>query len=532
MLWLNGGRLSGTGLLKLETGLKQNAGVLAPGNSPGTLSIAGNVAIGPGARFEAEIDGPGTANGAGNHDRLLVTGQYAANGQIAPILRGIGGTAGNSYSPALGQAFEVVKAAGGISGSFASLAQPTAGLLPGTRFDTVYGSQAITLYATPDRYANLKAAGVGDNYNRGQVGGVLDARRPVAGTRAADPVIKSLYDDLAPQTANTLPRVMDQLGGAGYAQLIHAGFENSKFLVEQTERALAAQRRGDPLGATNPQATSDPGRLVWGHAIGRIASQNSDGNGHTTRYTLGGLIGGMQKRLESGTVAGYSLAYANSSPEVKHDMGRGSGDTVQLMAYATKRFASGYFVQTTAGVGMDRIAASRHVDFTQAAHRATIRSTNAAFSGLAGWASGKAHDPRVEFTMGMRYMAARHHGFDDSNGQAASALSVAGGALHSFTASLGAGASLPFTARAVDWRASAWAAYSHELADTHASMDARLLNTAFNQRSGVIGRDKLTAGLALSGQVSQRTTIGLNIAGEAARNWRAASASLEAQIRF
>jgi len=543
-LWLEGGRLSGTGTLALETGLTQTGGVLAPGHSPGTLTINGKVDLGPGARYEVEIDGAGTGSGAGSHDRLVVSGAYSANGAIAPILRDIPGSATNRYSPPIGQGFEVVSAAGGVRGSYTTLVQPAAGLLPGTRFDTVYGANSIMLYATPAHYSNLEAAGVDDNRNRRDFGAALDASRPAAGVRAADGRIKSLYDRLAVQTAGSLPRAMDQMGGVGYAQLIQTSFENSKFLASQTDQALAAQRRGDPLppiasraGAAAPahgdkESGADPDKVVWGTAMGRISSQKADGEGYKVTSSLGGLIGGVQKRLESGVVAGYSLAYAYSNPDVDQDMGHGYTNNVQATIYAGKSFDSGYFVQGTAGVGAGRIKASRYVPLTQTGHSTSVNTMNATVSGLAGWASGKADQPRVELTLGLRYMGQRYKGFGDSNGQAASALEVARGTQHSFTTALGAAASMPFTAGSVDWRASAWADLSHEFADTHATIEARLLGAAYNQRSGAIGRDKVSSGLALSGKVSQRTTINLSVGGEAAKNWKAASAAVGVQVAF
>ena len=540
-LLLQGGRLSGSGLLTLAWGLTQTGGVIAPGNSPGTLTVDGSVALGSGARYETDIDGTGTGNGAGNHDRLLVTGAYLAGGELAPILRGISGSASNTYSPPLGQGYEVVNAVQGVSGSYASLAQPAAGLLPGTRFDTVYGGNAITLYVTPASYANLGAAGVDDNYNRRRLGAALDGLRPAAGVRPGDAQVKSLYDGLAPQTVDSLPRAMDQLGGVGYAQLIQAGFENSKFIIDQTEQVLAAQRRGDPLlpistrpknSAGSRDAKADPDKLVWGTAFGRISSQKADSDGYKTSNTLGGLIGGVQKRLETGTTVGYSLAYAYSSPDVKPDMAHGSTDNVQIMAYANRNFESGYFLQGTAGAGAGRIRASRNVSLAASGQWTTIQSINGAASGLIGWARGKPDEPRVEFTLGMRYVAQQYRGFGDNNDQVVGALDVERGTLQSFTASLGAAASLPFRAGTMDWRASAWTGLSHEFADTRATIDARLLNASYDQRSGAIGRDKLSAGLALSGKVTQRTAVTANIAGELARNWRAASIGLGVQVAF
>lgn len=298
---LEGGRLSGTGLMKLNNGLRQSGGVLAPGSSPGTLAIDGDVIQRENARLEVDIDGIGVAQGAGNHDRLLVSGRYIAGGTIAPVLRGLTGEASNTFTPSLGQGFEVVTAAGGVAGSYAYLDQPVEGLPAGSRLDTVYGANSVVLYATPLAYADLAATGVDDNHNRRELGAVLDATRPAAGIRVADAQARHLYDSLAPQTAASLPRAMDRLGGVGYAQLIQAGFENSKFLIDQTDLALAAMRRGDAMlprqsasGAETHAAapTAHSGRRAWATAVGRYASQKADSGGYKATGSVAGLLGG------------------------------------------------------------------------------------------------------------------------------------------------------------------------------------------------------------------------------------------------
>ena len=534
---LRGGRLSGNGIVKAVTGVRQTGGVLAPGGSPGTLAIAGDLTQTDGARLEIDIDGPGRETGPGNHDRLLVSEQYTAGGRIAPVLRGIDGAANNDFTPVLGQGFEVVRAGGGIAGGYAGLDQPAAGLPAGTRFDTVYGANAIALYATPAAYGNLGAAGVEDSRNRRELGGALDAMRPEAGVRAQNPDVQRLYDGLAPQSAASLPTALDQLGGVGYAQLIQAGFENSKFLADQTHMVLAAQRRGDALAPMRSSAgpaqagVSENGRRAWATAIGRLSSQKADNGGYKTTDSVAGLIGGMQMPLASGTVIGYSLGYVHGSPDVKHDMGGGRSDNVQLTGYASRGFGSGYFVQGTLGAGLGRNKVARSVAVTQAGHDASMHTRNLSASGLVGWATGGADEPRFELTAGLRYMAYRYKGFSDGGPQA-SRLDVDGDTLHSAVASLGAAATLPFTGGGVDWRASGWIDLGHEFGDRHVDMGARLLNASYRQHSGDIGRDRLAAGLSLSGQMSRRTVFSLGVSGEVAKNWKAASATMGVQVAF
>ncbi len=144
------GTLSGTGLID---GNAQMSGTLSPGESPGVLSVSGALTLAVGSLTVMDIDGTNLGSGDGSHDRLNVTGSegiFNANGILQPLLRGISGDANNDFIPILGQSFPIVTAAGGISNSFVSLTQPSAGLSANSRFDLLYGVNNIDLVATPD----------------------------------------------------------------------------------------------------------------------------------------------------------------------------------------------------------------------------------------------------------------------------------------------------------------------------------------------------------------------------------------------
>ncbi|WP_163279692.1 hypothetical protein, partial [Enterobacter hormaechei] len=80
------GTLRGTGIINAPLSV---AGRLAPGNSPGTLTVAGPVVLSGSATFQVDIDGIGTGTGAGNYSRLLATGvdgTVQVAGTLVPML--------------------------------------------------------------------------------------------------------------------------------------------------------------------------------------------------------------------------------------------------------------------------------------------------------------------------------------------------------------------------------------------------------------------------------------------------------------
>ncbi|WP_293810654.1 autotransporter-associated beta strand repeat-containing protein [uncultured Bosea sp.] len=95
-----GAALGGTGVVPTTV---LNGGTLSPGNSPGTLTVNGNLTFNPGSIYLAEIQGA-------NADRVNVTGTAALAGtlRLAPL--------GGAY--VFNSAYTLLSAAGGRTGTF------------------------------------------------------------------------------------------------------------------------------------------------------------------------------------------------------------------------------------------------------------------------------------------------------------------------------------------------------------------------------------------------------------------------------
>ena len=141
-------------------------GTLAPGNSPGTLTVAGNVTMAAGSAYQEDVNGVGTGAGPGNYSRLLVSGttnQFIATGATLNVnlVNITGATAYTPFQPALGDSFRIVTAQGGIVGKFAAFAEPV-GLAANTRLAIFYdpfGDNSIDLRVCPDFLRGLFAGG-------------------------------------------------------------------------------------------------------------------------------------------------------------------------------------------------------------------------------------------------------------------------------------------------------------------------------------------------------------------------------------
>lgn len=528
----SGVSLSGRGAIVGELNLE---GIYRPGNSPGTVSSPGSVQMASSAVLEIEVDGPGTSDGVGNYDRLVFTSadsQFGANGTLQVLLRGISAPATNTYSPALGAGFEFISTPGGVSGSFGSLDQPSAGLLPGTQMDVVYGPNTLTLYVTPSSYANIGAASVSSNANRDGLGRILQGIRPTAGVRESDPTRKTLFDALAPQTASSLTVSMDQLAGVSYVQLIGVAQQNTEFLLGEISSASSLDRWGE-LGSSTAgeRSQTEQDKYAWGRVIGRYSSLGGDSTIGTTTDTLGGVVLGAQRTLSDQTSLGFAMAYGYSSSQLPSNMGSGSSQNLQLMTYGSRSLDDGYFVQGRLGLGGNVISANRSLPLVGSSYNATIKTANIAANLAFGQFVQKA-DWNYEWQVGLNYLGMRTFGFTDSGG--VNAFSVSGQVTDntSVLPTLGFTVGIPFHANETEWQFLATADYAYELADNRAYLNTVVLDENLRIQSSDVGRSRLTLGLALTSNISESSVLSLSVNNQFASNWNAFSAFANLSLRF
>lgn len=325
-----GGTLRGTGVIDAATTV---AGTLRPGNSPGTLTFTHSVVQNAGSTLMLDIDGTGTGTGAGNYARVLVTGPsstYTAGGTIAPVLRGLTGSATNSFSPTLGEHFTVVSAEGGVNGMFSSLTEPTSGLAVGTRFDVFYNATSIDLVVTPLSYAHLDALGGHDTHNRSAAGTGIDGLRGAPGNVAtgdAGVVLNAVYGVPVADIGSSLDQIAgavnsDALVAASsltrlFTSAIHTGGNDSGVVAS----LIGGLPQGD-FAALNAPASVTPAQAssaspFWAHAVGQWTTIGGDGNAPGNRDSAGGIVAGFDLIRAPGRALGIAGGYAVSDVRTK-----------------------------------------------------------------------------------------------------------------------------------------------------------------------------------------------------------------------
>jgi hypothetical protein len=135
-----GGTLKGVG--KVDGDVVNSGGTVAPGNSPGTLTITGNFTQNGTGVYQEEIDGPA----AGQFDKLSVLGTATLGGTLI-----IAST--NGYQAPDTQQFQIVDAAGGVVGTWGGIVQsPFA-----PYFEQVYAPNTMVLIANSVSIADAVA---------------------------------------------------------------------------------------------------------------------------------------------------------------------------------------------------------------------------------------------------------------------------------------------------------------------------------------------------------------------------------------
>lgn len=554
----SGATLGGSGRIGGATSV---SGILAPGNSPGTLVFTAPVTLNAGSVYQAEIDGTGTGSGAGNHDQVVVrSASFAAGGRLTPVLRGIAGSATNAFSPALGQSFTVVTADGGLSGRFDRLDQPAAGLAAGTRLDLIYGLTTATLVATPASYANLAAAGLGQTANQRSVGAALESIRPAAGGQASNATGQALFEALYPLAGDRIAPALDQLSGRIHADTLAAERVNRRMFGRAIEARQAAGRSGPAVAegvggvaqfvfdgearsvAGLPEAAGDTGTgggagsdtSFWGRPM--VAWGRNGGDGSATRST-GGFLVGTDHAFDPAFKAGMALGFLRTRVKGADGMGEGTVDSYQATLYGSW-MPGAFFVDGALGYGYSRTEASRSIGFGAAAGSASGetdgRSLSAELSAGTRMAVG---DAWLEPRAGLRWDRLRRDGFAET-GTPGLALNEEEGSEDALRSSFGLRAGKRISLEGMVVEPTALIAWEHDWRDVGSTASASLgggLGGPGGARftvdqAGKPGRDAAVLGAGIGVTMTQGLSLQIGYVGEIRR--KDTSHALSAGLRW
>lgn len=265
-------------------GKTQMSGRMAPGNSVGTLTVAGDYTQFSGSVFEVEL-GPDAST-----DKLVVNGKADIQGGMIEV-RGL-------RASHLGRQFSFLEASS-------------------------WGAQSFDNTDIDWAFVDLDAAFVGNSVslsvqrNATSFASVAQSRnqRAVAQAVESQGISGAAFNDVvALEHAADAPRLFDMLSGEIYASTQSALFDTSGIL---RQTALARTRQGEQQSgsASGPTVQSAPSgsHAVWGQALGSWGHLGATGDAEQLDRSTGGMLFGGDTAVGTNTRAGLAVGFTDST---------------------------------------------------------------------------------------------------------------------------------------------------------------------------------------------------------------------------
>ncbi len=307
---LNLGVLSGSGTV----GNFANFGVVAPGNSIGTVNVTGNFLHAASGTYLVEVVGQGQS------DRIAVAGAATLQGGTVVVTA----LPGMAFAPST--TYTLVSAAGGLSGTFASVNE----LYPFLQSNLSYDAN--------NAYLTLQVGGFAAqalNPTQYAVGAVLDASAPNATGDYA-----TVLGTLATATAAQGQAVMTALSGNNYAGFSTSMVQGAQLFMNN----FANQTGGGGSPISNRVAlaqacdvacdpTQPPLWGAWGGGLGGLGVVGANAPLGSVTYNVGGFAAGLDRLITPTTRLGVTAGYTTGTQWVGGFDGVGRSDTFQAGLY-------------------------------------------------------------------------------------------------------------------------------------------------------------------------------------------------------
>jgi subtilase-type serine protease len=388
----NAGVLGGSGTLGSLTA--RSGGTVAPGNSIGTLNVAGNVSFEPGSRYAVEVAPNGQS------DRIQSSGSATIGGGEVVVLQeqNTNLLSQGSVSSLLGRQYNILTAQQGISGQFSS----TSTFSPFLGAGLTYQPNQVTLNVGRNDTA---FASVAATQNERAVAAAADA------LAAGNPVYESI---LNAGSAGEARQAFRQLSGQIHADIASAQVNDSRYLRDALNGRL---RQAEGLATAQDIKADDDGG-AWAQLLG--AWDHASGDANATGYqasTYGVLVG-----LDSALADDWRLGVATGYTRTSLDGGYGSNadsDNYHLAVYGGKQFGE-LALRAGGGYTWHRFDTSRSVNYGMQSDRETAKYSarteqvfaEAGYSVKAGWAN-------LEPFANLAYINFQNNGIAEDGGAAA-----------------------------------------------------------------------------------------------------------------
>ncbi|MGU3576532.1 autotransporter domain-containing protein [Brucellaceae bacterium C25G] len=534
----SGGTLGGNGIIGSgESSLVSIAsgGILAPGNSIGTLTVNGDLLMASGSIFKVEVDPAGSAA-----DLVQVTGAATLQGGTVAHI-------GSEGEYNLRSRYTILSAAGGLTGTFGSVTTDFAFLDPSLIYDQTAGTVDLTLHRNDIHFADKV-----DTVNQIATATVIEN----IGVEAASPIFDAIA--LLPDNRTLIGNSVDQLSGEAYASargaLLHQSGHIRMTVLSRLQQAfgdvpatqidvlaydgsqhstsVSASALDAAMNAVDPQPYA-----AWGSAFGGWATQAGDGNAHESKTDIGGFTAGIDVGTRDNWRFGLLTGYSRSTFKTPELNSSGSSDNYTLGTYAgTETAAMQGAIGVRAGLAYTwhNLDMSRTVAFQGFDDKLSADYNGGTFQvfGELGYKVNVAPRSIIEPYANLAYVRVKTDGFNEQ-GQNGAALNVESNTSAATLSTLGMRASTSFelggvttTARAdLGWRH----AYGSRVPLSTASFSG---SDVFTISGTALSKDMALIGAGLDFQLSKTTTLGVIYQGQFGSGSKENAMNVSLSVRF
>ncbi len=495
-------------------------GTIAPGNSIGTLTVAGNLNLLSGSRTAIEISRTSA-------DRIAVNGSAILDGTLAVSCEN--GTCSTTAPIVFGTTQTVLTTGGTLTGSYASITSQ----VPGMRFEALYGANAVRVTATPENLADLSAGGVRLGQNQVAVAQALNRVRPAAGTRLSGSA-NTFFQTLYTQSATGLATTYAGLDGELHAAVGPLAAQSTSLL---TSAALSDWRRrpagqSDATSGARVRVAGEDSALLWAAPVATQTRFSGDSTVGSNRRTgrLAGYVLGLDTNAWDNITIGAGFAALDGRNTVSDGLGEATTKEKHGLAYASAQLA-GVTLGGATSYGRVDVKANRSVTAVGAA--TAVYQANV-WSGrfTAAYPLTTVGDFAVDPFLGVDATSARVPGFREAQ-TAVGTLSVAARTNWTSRADLGLRASTRGDVAGLPLRGSVSAAYRRYLQQDAAFTGTLngLSGSSFVVRAGRQASNVASVGTSL-GLSLQRLTIDAQVDGEVSSRATGVGGSARVSYRF
>jgi uncharacterized protein with beta-barrel porin domain len=508
-----GGLLGGNGTIG---GDLTNDGIVSPGNSPGTLTVAGDYTQTAGGTLRIEI--AGTA--PGQFDLLSVGGSASLAGTLQLVRLG-------NFKLHVGDTITFLTA-DSVSGTFDTIQNPFTNTL--VLAEIIYLPGSVELVGTQGSFTSVAC-----NPNTLAVAKALDSA-------VGDPRAAGLIQFLDTQPLSALCPELELISPEELAAMFNIGVSLANIQSVNLERRMEDIRAGSTgfsargfsidrrvpdfspglAGPTGPEGKSGPPVMQptpenrWGifvTGLGEFTSVDDTSIAPGYNFSTGGLTFGVDYRVSPNFAIGLTGGYAHTNADLVND-GSLDVDGGTIGAYATG-FAGGFYIDAAAFGVFNGYDDHRTALLGTASGDTDGRDFNALIAAGYDWKSGGL---TVGPTVSYQYTYVEFDGFTEHGSLAP--LTFSDQNAHSSRTALGAKASYDWQVGHVVVKPELRASWQHEFGDRDYSIVSRFANGAgnsFTVNGPEIGRDSLLIGAGAAVLLNDRVSVYAYYDGELAR---------------